>query len=102
MENYESAGAAEVASEKAVLNARAQHFAAIARVKKAEADLAEAKANVDVAEAKKATADVLVGYTKIISPYDGVVTKRNFFPGAFIRSAAEVGNRPHVDRRAHR
>jgi len=90
-ENYESAIASEVASEKAVLNARAQHFAAIARVKKAEADLAEAKANVHVAQAKKGTADVLVGYTKITSPYDGVITKRNFFPGAFIRSAAEGG-----------
>jgi RND family efflux transporter MFP subunit len=44
-----------------------------------------------VAAAKKATADVLVGYTKITSPYDGVITKRNFFPGAFIHSAAEGG-----------
>jgi HlyD family secretion protein len=36
----------------------------------------------------------MVGYTKIISPYDGVVTKRNFFPGAFIRSAVEGGVDP--------
>ncbi len=90
-ENYESARASELASQKAVLNARAQLLAATARVKKAEADLTEAKANVRVAEAKRATADVLVGYTKIKSPYDGVITKRNFFPGAFIRSAAEGG-----------
>ena len=90
-ENYESSKASELASRKGVLNARAQLLAAKARVKKAEADLAEAKANVHVAEAKKATADVLVGYTKITSPYDGVITKRNFFPGAFIRSAAEGG-----------
>ncbi len=47
-----------------------------------------------MAQAKKATADVLVGYTKIKSPYDGVITKRNFFPGAFIRSAAEGGTVP--------
>ena len=43
-----------------------------ARVKKAEADLDEAKANVAVAEAKLGRANVLVGYTKITSPYDGV------------------------------
>jgi HlyD family secretion protein len=88
-ENFESAKASELASNKEVLNAEAQVIAAKARVKKAEADLTEAKANVHVAEAKKATADVLVGYTRITSPYDGVITKRNFFPGAFIRSAAE-------------
>ena len=90
-EGYESARASELASRKAVLNSKAQHRATIARVAKAEADLTEAKANVHVAEAKKATADVLVRYTKITSPYDGVITKRNFFPGAFIRSAAEGG-----------
>ena len=93
-ESYESARASEVASRKAVLNAKAQLVAAGARVKKAEADLAEAKANVQVAEAKLAKANVLVGYTKIRSPYDGVITKRNFFRGAFIRSAAEGGTVP--------
>jgi RND family efflux transporter MFP subunit len=93
-ENYESARASEVASQKAVLNSRAQLIAAGARVKKAEADVAEAKANLQVAEAKLAEANVLVGYTKITSPYDGVITRRNFFPGAFIRSAAEGGTIP--------
>ncbi|MEA2631856.1 MAG: HlyD family secretion protein, partial [Chloroflexota bacterium] len=90
-ESLDSTKAAEVASQKAVLNAKAQLVAANARVKKAEADLAEAKANVQVSEAKLARARVLVGYTRIVSPYDGVITRRNFFPGAFIRSAAEGG-----------
>jgi HlyD family secretion protein len=88
-ESYESAKAAEVASQKGVLNARAQLLAADARVKKAEADRAESKANVDVAMAKHDRAKVFVGYTKITSPYDGVITKRNFFRGAFIRSAVD-------------
>jgi HlyD family secretion protein len=93
-ENYESSRANELAANMGVLNSQAQLIAAKARVKKAEADLAEARANVDVATAKKATADVLVGYTKITSPYDGVITKRNFFPGAFIHSAAVGGSVP--------
>ena len=101
-ESYESAKATELASQKAVLNAKAQLIAAAARVKKAEADLAEAKANVEVAEAKLARANVLVGYTKIHSPYDGVITKRNFFRGAFIRSAAEGGIDPPADGRPDR
>src|SRR5262249_14928911 len=65
-----------------------------ARVKKAEADLTEAKANVAVAEAKLDKANVLVGYTTITSPYDGVITNRRFFEGDFIRSAAEGGSVP--------
>lgn len=93
-ESFESARASELASRKAVLNSRAQLVAAGARVKKAEADREEAKANQEVAHAKLARAKVLVGYTKIRSPYDGVVTKRNFFRGAFIRSAAEGGTVP--------
>jgi HlyD family secretion protein len=90
-ESYESAKASEMGSRKAVLTAKAQLLAAAARVKKSEADLVEAKAMVQVAEAKRDKADVLVGYTRITSPYDGVITKRTFFPGAFIRSAAEGG-----------
>ena len=93
-ENYESTRAAELASQKAVLKSRADFTASVARVKKAEADLAEARANVQVAEAKLAKAEVLVAYTKIRAPYQGVITKRNFFPGAFIRSAAEGGTIP--------
>jgi RND family efflux transporter MFP subunit len=93
-ESYDSARASELASQKAVLHAKAQLLAAAARVKKSEADLVEAKANVGVAEAKHARAKVFVGYTKITSPYDGVITKRNFFRGAFIRSAAEGGTLP--------
>ncbi|WP_422926304.1 efflux RND transporter periplasmic adaptor subunit [Singulisphaera sp. PoT] len=95
-ESYESARSSEVASHKAVLNAKAQFNAAAARVKKAEADLTEAKANVDVAQAKLAKAQVFVGYTRIRAPYDGVITKRNFFRGAFIRSASEGGAIPLV------
>jgi len=95
-ESYESARSSELASRKAVLNAKAQYAAAAARVKKAEADLTEAKANVAVAEAKLAKAEVFVGYTKIRAPYDGVITKRNFFRGAFIRAASEGGVVPLV------
>jgi RND family efflux transporter MFP subunit len=91
---YGSARASELSSRKAVLNAKAQLSAAIARVGKAEADLAEATANVKVSEAKKATADVLAAYTKITSPYTGVITKRTYLRGAFIRSASEGGNLP--------
>jgi HlyD family secretion protein len=93
-EGYDSAKANELASRKAVLKAKADLIAAGARVKKAEADLDEAKANVSVAEAKQDRAEALLGYTKILSPYDGVITRRNVFRGAFVRSATEGGTVP--------
>lgn len=93
-EALESAKANELASRKAVLKAKADLIAAEARVKKARADLDEAKASVAVSQARKTRADVVLGYTKIVSPYDGVVTNRNFFPGAFIRSAAQGATLP--------
>nr|WP_303652709.1 efflux RND transporter periplasmic adaptor subunit [Paludisphaera mucosa] len=93
-EGYESARASELGSRKGVLNAEAQLAAAAARVKKSQADVVEARANVDVARSKLAKARVLVAYTKITAPFDGVVTRRNVFPGAFIRSAEEGGVTP--------
>ncbi len=63
--------------------------AAEAKVRQAKADVAEARAAVRVAEARLERAKVLAGYTRITAPFDGVVTRRNFHPGAFIRSAAD-------------
>lgn len=93
-ENYESAVADELAAQAAEATARAQAAAAQAKVDLAVADLAEAEANVRVDEAALARAQVIEGYTRIESPYDGVVTRRNYFRGAFIRSAAEEQSPP--------
>lgn len=58
-----------------------------------------AREDVDIAEGKyqeaKAAADELetmVGYTRIIAPFDGVVTARFVDPGALIRAGGEVAN----------
>jgi HlyD family secretion protein len=92
--NYEAAVADEQAAQAATTTARAQAVAAQAKIDQALADLAEAQANVKVAEATLARATVMEAYTRIASPYDGVITKRNFFRGAFIRSAIEGGSMP--------
>jgi RND family efflux transporter MFP subunit len=93
-EHYHAAISAEMAAHAAVTSAEAQVAEAEAKIQQAEADLAEAKANVDVSTANHAKAQVFVDYTQIRSPYKGVITRREFFPGAFIRSAAEGGNIP--------
>jgi multidrug efflux pump subunit AcrA (membrane-fusion protein) len=87
--NFEAAQAAEMASRAALETARAELGAAQAKVGVARADLDEAKAKVDEDSEVLAKNEVFVDYTRIRSPYDGVITMRSFFPGAFIRSAAD-------------
>jgi RND family efflux transporter MFP subunit len=49
-----------------------------------------------VARADLARAEVMVDYTRIVAPFDGIVTERNFDRGAFIRAAAEGAGEPLV------
>ena len=87
----ETATAGERTARLGVTTARAQLATAVAKVAQAGADLTEAKAAVGVAEARLAKARVNVDYTRIVAPFDGVVTHRAFHPGAFVRSASEGG-----------
>ena len=86
-EHYEASMAAEAASKTEVLEAEA-------RVKGARADLLAAQSNVDVAKADLDKARVFVEYTRIHSPYDGVVTDRKYHRGSFIRSASDGSTPP--------
>jgi HlyD family secretion protein len=93
MDNYEAAFETENAATEAITTSGLKWDAAKARVAQADADLEEAKAAVDVATAELEKAKVLLDYTFIKSPYTGVVTKRNFNRGDFIRSADAGGDR---------
>jgi HlyD family secretion protein len=91
---FATAVAAEQTARLAVLTATAQVAAVTAKVEQARADVAEAKAAVEVAAAHLATAHVNVAYTRMVAPFDGVVTMRAFNPGAFVRSATDGGEAP--------
>lgn len=95
-DQYQAASSAELAANEAVNTAKQKEAAAKARVKQAQADLKYANADVSVAQAKLERTKVLLDYTVIRSPYDGVVTKRNYHPGDFIRSADAGGDRAPV------
>jgi RND family efflux transporter MFP subunit len=85
---------AESAARAAISTAQAEFAAKKARVVEARADLANAKAKVQVAAAVLEKAKVYVGYLEIHSPYNGVVTKRSFHVGDFIRTAEQGGETP--------
>ncbi|MFO1096323.1 MAG: efflux RND transporter periplasmic adaptor subunit [Planctomycetaceae bacterium] len=91
---YESAVEAEAAAKVAVAKAQEDATAAVARIALAQAELAEKHAAVLVAEAELQRSRVLFGYSEIRSPYDGVITKRTFYRGAFIRAADSGGTQP--------
>jgi HlyD family secretion protein len=94
LRDFEAAEAAERTSRLAVLTAKSQLAGAAAKIEESKVDVAEAEVAVRVAETRLAKAQVDLGYAKIIAPFDGVVTQRNFFPGAFIRSASDGSQLP--------
>ena len=91
---FDAAVSAESEAKAGVAAAAARLSAAVARVAQAEADLEAARADLEANRAAEAHGQVLVDYTRIISPYDGVVTLRSFHDGDFIRSAADGGAIP--------
>ncbi|HEX4608834.1 MAG TPA: efflux RND transporter periplasmic adaptor subunit [Urbifossiella sp.] len=91
---YQSALAAEDAANEQVATAREKAAATRAKIEQAEADVDEAKADVGVAEADLGRSKVLLDYTIIKSPYSGVVTRRSFHAGDFIKAADQGGTTP--------
>ena len=95
-DNALSAEGAVDSAEAGIETAAAQLAQASAAVEKAKADLKAAEAKVKVSGAELDLAKVFVQYTKILSPYDGVVIQRgdSVHPGTFIRSATEGTSMP--------
>ncbi|MFI5456171.1 MAG: efflux RND transporter periplasmic adaptor subunit [Isosphaerales bacterium] len=88
---------ASVASAQAGIETAAGEIArSKAKEKQARADLKTAEAEVLVAEANLKMAKVFVQYTRIESPYDGVVTFRgeSVHKGSFVRAATEGAGSP--------
>ncbi len=93
IEQRDAAQETERAAVAAVANAKAQVTATAAKIQQAEADVAEAQAEVKVAQADLEKSQVMVRFATIVCPFDGIVTRRNFFPGDYVRAAAEGGAR---------
>jgi HlyD family secretion protein len=95
-EALRAAQATETSTRKAEVTARAGVAAARARITRSEANLADARAGVQVAQAMLANTQAFEEYTWIRSPYNGVISQRNYHEGDLIRDAAGsgVGTKP--------
>jgi RND family efflux transporter MFP subunit len=91
IERRDAAQEAERAARAAIANAQAQVAAMQAKIQQADADVIEANAEVNVAKADLEKAQVMVRFATIIAPFDGVITRRSYFPGDYVRSATESG-----------
>ena len=91
---YLSALEAENAAREGINTAVGRATATRAKIDQAGADVDEAKAGVEVAAADLEKSQVLLDYAVVKSPYTGVVTRRSFHVGDFIRSADQGGVTP--------
>ncbi len=92
--DLESTTAAERSGHLAVDEAKAKLLAAKAAIEQAQADATETQANLQVAEARLERSKVNLDYSRIVAPFDGIVTHRSYHPGALIRAAAEGAQQP--------
>lgn len=95
-----SARASVSAAESTTQAAEQEVLSARARIALAESQLNVMKAKQQVAQSQLERTRVMAAYTSIVSPYDGVITARNFHRGAYIRSPDHGGDKPilSVDR----
>jgi RND family efflux transporter MFP subunit len=85
--NFEAATAALGTVAARIRTTKANLIAANANVEKAKTDHASVVAKARVAELDIEKAKTMVGYGTLYAPFDGVVTRRMFDPGAFIKPA---------------
>lgn len=83
----QSVAAGVRAGEAAILTSKEQVAASAAQIELADADLSAAKAHEHVAKAALNKCKLYASFAKIVSPYDGVITSRNYHCGDFIRAA---------------
>jgi RND family efflux transporter MFP subunit len=88
-EKFEASLETDRAAKAAIATSQANLAAAIAKISQAEADVLGARCEVHVAQADVERTQVLLDYAKIPAPFDGEITRRNFFVGDFIRSAGD-------------
>ena len=93
LDQYSASEAALLSAEAGIDTAAALLSEAQAKVEQAKADKKAAEAQVEVAAANLQMAKVFVQYTRIESPYDGVVIDRgdSVHPGSFVRAADDSG-----------
>ncbi len=89
-ERHVAAVDAEKSAELAVMAAKAHYVVAKAKLVQGKVGVAAAECDVAAAAMKLDNSKDRLSYKTITTPFDGVVTERNFSTGAFIRSGNDA------------
>jgi RND family efflux transporter MFP subunit len=89
-----SAESALASARAGVSSAQANLDVEKARIAQAEAGLKHSEARLQVAQADLQQTEILMGYAKIVAPYDGNVSRRWVDTGDFVASAADSKSEP--------
>jgi RND family efflux transporter MFP subunit len=92
--NVEVAKSSLAEAKAQMVAARASIQEAMAKLVTAKSDVGEAEANLHIAHAELERALAMTSYTKIVSPWDGIVTRRDSHAGNFVRSGEMGGSAP--------
>jgi len=95
---YRQARAGVAASRAELDAARREHQAALAMQRAAQASTREAAAMTTQRSAAHDTASIVLGYTRLVSPYRGVVTRRLISPGTLVGPGMAIINLAQIDR----
>ena len=82
----------KAASQQHLDEQRGKEGVSRANVEAGEADINLAEANLEAATADQRRLEALLQYTKIVAPYDGVITHRTINPGDLVQTG--TANRP--------
>jgi len=91
----DSSKAALDAAQAVVAAREADRVASEANLKKAKLEVETAKAEVNVSEADERKEAVMLTYTKVTAPYDGIVTVRNVNSGDYVQAVSGDKSTPN-------
>ncbi|TWT40034.1 Multidrug resistance protein MdtA precursor [Thalassoglobus neptunius] len=80
------------ATASAIHSADADVAVAQAQLTSAQADLKADQAETDIARRQLEEIDVLIDYSTLKAPFNGIVTQRHVDPGDLVRETSEVGS----------
>jgi HlyD family secretion protein len=90
-ERYEAARESENTAKTAIVVSNAKVKSSAAKILLTDADVLEAESQVKIAEVELGKSQVQLDFAKIKAPFNGIITLRPLFEGAFVRSAADSG-----------
>lgn len=93
-EQLEAADAGRKEVSARIASVEAAHQEATANVEKSEADAAAMRSRRDVAQAEHRRVAVLLDYTTLVAPFDGIVVERNVHPGHLVQAGGGGGVAP--------